>query len=45
MFNRLPPVTRALLIANVAVFLLQWGIGEARMARCFRVDSSHESRP
>lgn len=32
MFNRLPPVTRALLIANVAVFLLQWGLGEARMA-------------
>lgn len=33
MFNRLPPVTRALLIANIAVFLLQWGLGEARMAQ------------
>ncbi len=32
MFNRLPPVTRALLIANVAVFGLQWLLGESRMA-------------
>ena len=32
MFNRLPPVTRGLLIANVAVFLLQWALGEAATA-------------
>lgn len=29
MFSKLPPVTRALLIANVVVFLLQWLAGES----------------
>ena len=32
MFQRLPPVTRALLIANAAVFLMQWLLGETRMS-------------
>lgn len=32
MFPRIPPVTRALLIANGAVFLLQWLLGDARLA-------------
>ena len=32
MFQRIPPVTRALLIANIAVFLLQWLLGDARMS-------------
>lgn len=32
MFQRLPPVTRALLIANSAVFLLQWLLGEAHVS-------------
>ncbi|AXK71534.1 rhomboid family intramembrane serine protease [Lysobacter sp. TY2-98] len=29
MFSKIPPVTRALLIANVVVFLLQWLAGES----------------
>ncbi|HEY5971657.1 MAG TPA: rhomboid family intramembrane serine protease [Pseudoxanthomonas sp.] len=32
MFPRLPPVTQALLIANVAMFLLQWALGDAALA-------------
>lgn len=32
MFQRIPPVTRALLIANGAVFVLQWLLGDARLA-------------
>lgn len=31
MFTKLPPVTRALLIANVIVFLLQWIAGESSL--------------
>lgn len=32
MFSKIPPVTRALLIANVVVFLLQWVAGESVLA-------------
>ena len=31
MFPKLPPVTQALLIANVVVFLLQWALGRSAM--------------
>jgi len=33
MFAKLPPATRALLIANVVVFLLQWFAGETALGR------------
>ncbi len=32
MFPRLPTVTKALLIANVVMFLLQWGLGDTTFA-------------
>ena len=32
MFPKLPPVTQALLIANVVVFLLQQALGDAALA-------------
>ena len=33
MFAKLPPATRALLIANAVVFLLQWFAGESMLGR------------
>jgi membrane associated rhomboid family serine protease len=33
MFSNLPPITKALLIANGLVFLLQWALGDAALAQ------------